>query len=99
MELLATYAGTAPRMTAWTEGTDNLINYDRNLRLQYIAGMWINNDDQVKIFNNILRNYSWPEEIFSGSEEHIAALKSILETTGRYDRNPSPMPAASGPAK
>jgi spermidine synthase len=87
VELLATYGGTAPRMTGWTQGTDNLINYDRNLRLQYIAGMWINNDDQVKIFNNILSNYSWPSEIFSGSPEHLAALKDILESTGRHDRS------------
>jgi spermidine synthase len=92
VELLATYAGTAPRMQAWTEGTDRLINRDSNLRLQYIAGMWINNDDQVKIFNNILKDYSWPGEIFSGSPEHIAALKGILESTGRYERTPAPGP-------
>ena len=58
-------------MTKWTEGTENLINHDRNLRLQYIAGMHINNDDEVKILNNILQNYSWPSEIFTGSPERI----------------------------
>ncbi|HEY4330358.1 MAG TPA: fused MFS/spermidine synthase, partial [Phycisphaerae bacterium] len=65
VELLGMYAGTAPRMQAWTKGTDNLINRDSNLRLQYVAGMWINRVDEVTIFNNILRNYSYPDEIFS----------------------------------
>ena len=88
VELLATYAGTAPRMTAWTAGTEQAHQLDRNLRLQYIAGMYINNDDEVKIFNNILQNYSWPDEIFSGSPEHVAALKEILESTGRHDPTP-----------
>ena len=45
VELLATYAGTAPRMTGWTAGTEHLINHDRNLRLQYIAGLYVNNYD------------------------------------------------------
>jgi spermidine synthase len=86
VEILATYAGTAPRMTNWTANTDNLINYDRNLRLQYIAGMYINNTDEVYIFNHILQNYSWPDEIFSGTPEHLAALKQLLGETGRNDR-------------
>ena len=92
VELLATYAGTAPRMTGWTAGTEHLINRDRNLRLQYIAGMYVNNFDQAKIFDNILANYSWPDEIFSGSQLHIFALQELLAMTKRLDRS-IPMPA------
>jgi spermidine synthase len=100
VELLATYAGTAPRMTRWTAGTDKLINTDRNLRLQYIAGMYINNNDAALIFDNILANYSWPDEIFSGKPERIAALKELLSMTKRQEHS-APPPAAGnnqGPA-
>ncbi len=97
VELFSMYAGTAPRMggTAsnsghWLDNTDNLINYDSNLRLQYVAGMWINNTDEVKIFNSILRDYSYPKEIFYGSQEHLRALQEIMDMTGRHDANPVP---------
>ena len=48
--------------------------------------MWINNTDEVKIFDNILRHYSFPDEIFSGSPERIAALKDLMGQTGRHER-------------
>jgi spermidine synthase len=86
VELLATYAGTAPRMTGWTNGSENLINYDRNLRLQYIAGLHVNEFKAKEIFDGILRHYSFPDDIFTGSPERIAALKKFLETTGRVER-------------
>ena len=85
MELLATFAGTAPRMTQWTANTDHLINYDSNLPLQYVAGLGINRDEAGMIFNNILKYYSFPDEIFSGSPERMAALKEVLAQTGRHD--------------
>jgi predicted membrane-bound spermidine synthase len=95
VELLSTYAGTSPRMNGWTEGADYLINYDRNLRLQYVAGLHVNNDDAAKILNGIVRYYSWPSEIFSGSPERMNALKVILESTGRHDYAAPPMPLTS----
>ncbi len=88
VELLSTYAGTAPRMGQWLANTDNLVNTDANLRLQYIAGLWINNQDEVKIFNSILKDYSFPDEIFTGSPDHMAALKQILGLTGRNQKGP-----------
>jgi len=66
--------------------TNDLINYDSNLRLQYVAGRGVNRFDEVKIFNNILKYYSYPEEIFTGSPEHIAALKEVLSQTGRREQ-------------
>ena len=86
------YAGTAPRMTGWTAGTENLVNHDRNLRLQYIAGMYVNNFEEARIFDNILAHYSWPDEIFSGSQERIFALQELLTMTKRLDRT-IPLPA------
>jgi spermidine synthase len=40
IDLLATYAGQAPMLKEWSRGAQ--INTDRNLRLQYLAGMWLN---------------------------------------------------------
>ena len=37
IDLLATYAGQAPLLKEWSQGAQ--INTDRNLRLQYLAGM------------------------------------------------------------
>jgi hypothetical protein len=81
-------------MANWTAGTEDLINRDRNLRLQYIAGMYVNNFDEASIFDNILANYSWPDEIFSGSQERIAALQQLLTMTKRLD-HPVLQPADS----
>jgi spermidine synthase len=40
VDLLSTYAGHASDMRAWLQGAE--INRDRNLRLQYLAGMQLN---------------------------------------------------------
>ncbi len=42
IDLLATYSGQAPLLKEWSRGAQ--INTDRNLRLQYLAGMWLNSD-------------------------------------------------------
>jgi predicted membrane-bound spermidine synthase len=90
VELLATYAGTAPLMTKWTANTERLINYDNNLRLQYVAGWNVNSQSQVMIFNGILQNFAYPigrNQIFFGADEHLKALREILESTGRHDHS------------
>jgi spermidine synthase len=86
VELLATYGGSAPYMKGWTANTDHLINWDKNLRLQYVAGKWVNQQIAPQIFNGILREYRFPEEMFTGSPERMAALKKFLAATGRRDR-------------
>jgi spermidine synthase len=85
VELLSTYAGTASRMKEWTKGSEDLINYDRNLRLQYVAGLHVNEFKQEEIFRGILSHYAFPDEMFTGSPERIAALKKFLAATGRSD--------------
>ena len=87
VDIFSTYAGTAPRMQGWVkEAYDkDLINTDRNLRLQYVAGLHINQPNKVTwdIFNNILSYCDWPDEIFSGSQPRLDALKEELNGTGR----------------
>src|SRR5439155_21526499 len=80
VELLATYAGDAPRLKEWSR--DAQINTDRNLRLQYLAGMWLNSQLGTEILSSILQYYEFPEDIFLGSEEHKRSLRLALERSG-----------------
>ena len=50
--MLATYAGQGSDLQPWLKGAE--INRDRNLRLQYLAGMAVNENQGKKIFDDIL---------------------------------------------
>jgi spermidine synthase len=77
IDLLATYAGQAPLLKEWSRGAQ--INTDRNLRLQYLAGMWLNSYMSDQILSSILAYYRFPDDMFVGSPETIAALKDKLD--------------------
>ncbi len=81
IDLLATYAGQAPFLTEWSRGAQ--INTDRNLRLQYLAGMWLNSDMGEQILSSILAHYRFPDQTFAGSPEAIDALRQALDQAGR----------------
>ena len=63
-DLLATYAGEARQLHEWMK--DAQINTDRNLRLQYLAGMWLNSYRETEILDGILQYYTFPDDIFQG---------------------------------
>jgi spermidine synthase len=90
VELLSTYAGMAKYMKGWTEGTENLINRDSNLRLQYVAGLWVNEYRAGEILNGILKYYRYPREVFQGSPEQLESLKRALRASGRIDSTEQP---------
>jgi spermidine synthase len=81
IDLLATYAGRASDMRGWLEGAQ--INTDRNLRLQYLAGMWFNSYRSNEIFWDILRYYRVPSDLFVGRESTLRSLRLGLEDNGR----------------
>lgn len=83
IELLATYAGRAADLGRWMQGAQ--INTDRNLRLQYLAGLSLNNYAGGEILNGILRHYRFPSEVFFGSSESIQMLRQALGEAGRRD--------------
>ncbi len=72
VDLLSTYAGSAPDLAGWLK--DAAINRDRNLRLQYLAGLGLNLRQGDMIYRNILAYRRSPEGVFSGSDE----MKSLL---------------------
>jgi spermidine synthase len=81
ISLLATYAGHAVDMKEWTENAQ--INTDRNLRLQYLAGMALNSYMQAEILNGILKYYKFPNDMFNGSPQRIQEMELALQSAGR----------------
>ena len=81
IDLLATYSGQAPLLKEWSQGAQ--INTDRNLRLQYLAGMWLNSQMGERILSGIHAHYRFPDQTFVGSKENLDALKNALDQEGR----------------
>jgi spermidine synthase len=72
-DLLSTYAGDGPHLQPWL--ADAQINTDRNLRLQYLAGLGVNKYEQATIYGEMLSYRQPPDGLFSGSPERLAALR------------------------
>nr|MBP6444039.1 hypothetical protein [Gemmatimonadales bacterium] len=60
----------------WVAGAD--LNRDRNLRLQYLAGLGLNSYDQNLIYQAILGYRRWPEGFFTGNPVQLAAIMAQL---------------------
>jgi spermidine synthase len=81
-ELLATYAGRGPDLRPWLG--DAQINRDRNLRLQYLAGMGVHSHDPDLIYREMLGYRRFPEGLFTASPRRQVLLKArIPETRSR----------------
>jgi spermidine synthase len=63
--LLGAYAGHAHDLQAWLE--DAQINRDRNLRLQYLAGLQLDANRSIEILNRILTRRRFRESMITGS--------------------------------
>jgi spermidine synthase len=79
--LLATYAGRASDLGEWMKGAQ--INTDRNLRLQYLAGMALNSYIGTEILNGILKYYKYPDEVFTGSTDRLQTMRQALQYVRR----------------
>jgi spermidine synthase len=75
-DLMATYAGNAKDLQPWTR--DALINRDRNLRLQYLAGMSLNTYKADPIYISMAAHAKFPESQFKGSPETLEALRRAI---------------------
>src|SRR4029453_17577349 len=73
--LMATYAGQARDLRPWL--TDAQINTDRNLRLEYLAGL-ANNVYDAQIYQNMLMFRRFPEEMFVASPEWMERLRKVM---------------------
>jgi spermidine synthase len=76
VDLFANYAGRASDMHAYL--ADAQINRDRDLRLQYLAGLGLNLYQSGPIYSEILRHKKYPEDLFTGSPETLQRLRSAI---------------------
>ena len=85
--LVATYAGQSHDLGPWLQHAE--INRDRDLRLQYLAGMGLNDKDSDLIYTSLSTYRRFPEEIFVGANSWNDALRKALA-------QPKPTPQNKG---
>ena len=82
LELFGTYAGHAADMSGWLKGAS--LNRDRNLRLQYLAGLGLNLYQSDAIYRNMIKESHYPDGLFTGTPATLAALReTINQSLGR----------------
>jgi spermidine synthase len=77
VELFGTYAGRRADMSGWLQ--DAVINRDRNLKLQYLAGLGLNLYQSAEIYRNMIATTEYPADLFEGSPETLAALRQQID--------------------
>jgi len=85
VDLFGTYAGRVADMTAWL--SDAEINRDLNLRLQFLAGLGLNQYNADVIYRNMIVDSEYPEGLFTGSEATMAALQQRIAIAMRVGGN------------
>jgi spermidine synthase len=73
VEVASLYSGRGSDLAPWL--ADAQINEDRNLKLQYLAGLALNLYEQEAIYNTILSYRKFPDDLFTGSSELKEAVK------------------------
>jgi spermidine synthase len=76
-DLFATYAGRRSDLPQWLRGA--AINRDRNLRMQYLAGIGLDLDDSAAIYSGMLAYRRFPEDLFTGTEGRVDSLRRSLK--------------------
>jgi spermidine synthase len=83
VDLFSTFAGRASDLQPWL--ADATINRDRNLRLQFLAGLGLNLYQSDVIYSGMLAYaHRFPEELFVASPQTMDALRAgIAREQGR----------------
>jgi len=72
VDLLATYAGRPTDLQGWLK--DAMVTHDKDMRLQYLAGMSLNLYQANDIYQDMVKYGPFmPREMFTGSDVHFAA--------------------------
>jgi len=79
VDLLATFAGRPTDLQGWLKNA--AINRDRNLRLQYLAGMSLNLYQADPIYQNMISyGVKYPQSFFTGSPNILDSLRLAIDT-------------------
>jgi spermidine synthase len=77
VSLLALYAGQGQDLLPWLAHAQ--INHDRDLRLQYLAGFGMVQNDATDIMYDILRYRRFPSPLFTGSRQQLMAVAAAMQ--------------------
>jgi spermidine synthase len=77
IDLFSNYAGMKSDLGPWL--ADAAINRDRNLRLQYLAGMGFNLYQSEAIYADMLQYSQWPNDLFIGSDATKQQLRTAIQ--------------------
>ena len=81
VDLFSTYAGNASDLQPWLK--DAPINRDRNLRLQYLAGLGLNLYQSGPIYAEMLAHRQMPQNLFVGSDALKNAVMAGIQAAGQ----------------
>jgi spermidine synthase len=76
VDLFSTFAIRKPEADAWL--ADAQITRDRNLRLQYLAGLGVNLYQADEIYQDMARYRAYPEGLFTGSPGRMSAFRDAF---------------------
>jgi spermidine synthase len=76
VDLLSTYAGRFSDLRGWLATAE--INRDRNLRLQYLAGLQLDSTNGADAYVQILGQRNFPTDMFRASPERLKELHDAL---------------------
>lgn len=77
VELFGNYAGRAKGLQGWL--ADAEINHDKDLRLQYLAGLGLNQHSGDEIYQELLSYRTYPDDLFVASESTVEKLKAAMD--------------------
>lgn len=77
VDLFSSYAARASDLGEWLR--DAFINHDRDLRLEYLAGLGVNQFQSDRIYADLLRYRRFPDDLFIGSEARKQSLREAIE--------------------
>jgi spermidine synthase len=76
VDLFARYAGRRSDLGEWLRNVP--LNRDRNLRMQYLAGLGLNLDDAAAIYGGLLAYRRFPEDLFVSAEGRVDSLREAI---------------------
>jgi spermidine synthase len=75
-DVLKTYSGRGKDLRPWVAGA--AINTDKDLRLQYLAGLGSNRNNGTEIRDSMLRFRVFPADLFTGQPSSIEPLHALM---------------------
>jgi spermidine synthase len=85
-DFLSIYTTQASDLKPWLRGA--VINRDRNLRLQFLAGMAVNNYLEGIIYDEMLAYRRFPDNLMVGSEAALQTLRRKIRPPQDQDVDP-----------